>query len=116
MTDNHPVIPPPELVRKWQAKIEDCSTRAHREAFVAKVFQLGADYELEQCRLWVSENCSIYEASELDVFRRPKPLSLKQQALQFLSENLKPSEELVSMTLPAECIDTIRQAIEQLPD
>jgi len=49
MTEQHPITPPPELVQQWQTKIEYCSKREDREAFVVKVFQLGADAELEAC-------------------------------------------------------------------
>ena len=111
-------MPSSEQVKQWMDDWHKAKIK-HDDiiSFVAdQAAQWASDEELNACRLWVSENCSIYEASELDVFRRPKPLSPKQQALQFLSENLKPGEELVSMTLPAECIDAIRQALEQLPD
>ena len=46
MTQEHPITPPPEIIRQWQIQIEYCSKRADREAVVAKIFQLGADMEL----------------------------------------------------------------------
>jgi len=83
MTQEHPITPPPELVREWQMKIEYCSRRVDREAFVAEIFQFGSDYELEACCEWLSVPCPSY-GRELRNARRPKPPSLKEQALQAL--------------------------------
>lgn len=85
MTQEHPIIPPSELVRKWQIKIEYCSKRADREAAVAKIFQLGADMELDACCEWLSVPCPSY-GRELRNARRPKPPSLKELALEALDE------------------------------
>lgn len=105
MTDNnHPITPPPELVRKWQLKIEYCGRRADREAFVAKVFQLGADYELDACCEWISMHTT-WDANRLRIARRPRPQSLKEQAL-----------EAVDALEGFKGIDTIRQALELLND
>ena len=45
----HPITPPPELVRQWRIQIEYCSTRASRETLLAQIFAAGADQELEAC-------------------------------------------------------------------
>ena len=107
MTQKHPIIPPPELVREWQMKIEYCSKRVDREAAVAKIFQLGADMELDACCEWLSVPCPSY-GRELRNARRPKPPSLKEQALAVLDD--------ASDRLDAAHENTIRRALEQLPD
>jgi hypothetical protein len=110
MTDNnHPITPPSELVREWQIKIEYCSKRADREAVVAKIFQLGADMELEACCEWLEDfQCSKRFTAELRAARRPKPPSLKKQALAALDE------EQADMSI--QNYKTIRSVLESLPD
>ena len=104
----HPITPPPELVRKWQIKIEYCITRADREATVAKIFQLGADMELEACIKLLSDLGG--DGEMIRRYRRSKPPSLKAQAL----EALKHAEE-GWRPVPADC-EIIRRALESLPD
>jgi hypothetical protein len=83
------------------------------EAVVTQSARWGADQELAACRLWVSENCDIYSAVELIQFRRPKPPSLKEQALDAL-ENLNGECLLEGFECP-EKVATIRRALESLP-
>ncbi len=111
MTQEHPVTPPPELVRKWQLKIEYCSRRADREAFVAKVFQLGSDYELEACCEWMSMHTT-WDANRLHTARRPKPPSLKEQALQALDDAILRGDCITT----SDALPAIRRALEQLDD
>ncbi len=111
MTQEHPVIPPPELVRKWQLEIEYCSRRADREAFVAKVFQLGSDYELEACCEWMSMHTT-WDANRLHTARRPKPPSLKEQALQALDDAILRGDCITT----SDALPAIRRALEQLDD
>ena len=49
------ITPPPELVRKWQIKIQYCINRADREAVVAQLFQLGI--EAVRARHGLPNNC-----------------------------------------------------------
>ena len=106
MTNN--IYPPDHLLRKWESLIID--EEQNVDVVLYEAFQAGADQELDACRLWVYENCSIYDAVDLRKHRRPKPPSLKEQALQALAE------------LAAECYgntdqsDTIRRALEKLDD
>ena len=107
MTQEHPITPPPELVEQW---IKDAN---HNESMFAQVAIMGAhwgsDQELEACCEWLDSKGSP-NASRLRAARRPKPPSLKEQALQALAE------------LAAECYgntdqsDTIRRALEKLDD
>ena len=113
MTQEHPVTPPLELVREWQIKIEYCSRRVDREAFVAEVFQLGSDYELKACCDWISMYTT-WDANRLRTARRPKQQSLKEQAL----EKLAWIDEKLEAPLLNHCdaIQIIRRALEQLND
>jgi hypothetical protein len=107
------ITPPPELVRKWQIKIEYCSKRADREAVVAQLFQLGADMELEACCEWfVRDWTDIETADTLRAARRPKPPSLKEQALAALDDAVMRGD---CMTI-SDALPTIRRALEQLDD
>jgi hypothetical protein len=77
--------------------------------------QWGADQELEACREWlVSEGWFKYEheaVEDLRAARRPKPPSLKEQAL----EALKDLGKELPIQLTAQ-YGTVRHALEQLPD
>jgi len=110
MTQEHPVIPPPELVSKWQLEIEYCSRRADREAFVAKVFQLGSDYELEACCEWISMHTT-WDSNRLHTARRPRQQSLKEQALTLI-DKIQANKEMWQ----TDDLDLVRQALEQLND
>ena len=106
MTDQHPITPPPKLVEQWfdDFPIDRGLTLAIQAA------RWGADQELEACRLWVSENHSIYDARDLRLARRPKPPSLKEQVLALIEQHedgWRPS--------PKDW-DTIRRALEALDD
>jgi len=96
------ITPPPELVQQWADMLASRSD----EAVFTRAAQWGADQELEGC-------CALMddwglEESDLRAARRPKPPSLKEQAL----ETLKYPKDLWSQ---AE-VDTIRRALEQLDD
>jgi uncharacterized protein YqjF (DUF2071 family) len=108
----HPITPPPELVREWQTKIEYCSKRADREAVVAHLFQLGADMELEACCEWLSFYSAASDARDLRIARRPKPPSLKAQAMAALDDAVMRGD---CMTI-SDALPTIRRALESLPD
>ncbi len=109
MTQEHPITPPPELVQQWRKSgPADAAVNNAYECHIAtRAAQWGADQELEACRLWVSENCDIYSAVELIQSRRPKPPSLKEQALKALLKIGRIDSALYSV---------IRDALESLPD
>jgi hypothetical protein len=107
MTQKHPITPPPELVQQWWDGTHGAFYEF--EAVVTQAARWGADQELEACRLWVSEE-SIYAARELVEARRPKPPSLKEQALE-LVDRIEKAESVWAMSE----LDTIRRALESLP-
>jgi hypothetical protein len=91
MTDQRSITPPPELVENWIAQIwhEGTPVRvAASDLHVAtRAAQWGADQELEACCEWLIgwDTCEGERlASLLREGRRPKPPSLKEQALEAL--------------------------------
>jgi hypothetical protein len=80
MTNQHPIIPPLELLDKW-----DNLPLSTQQIFVIAA-QWGADQELEACCEWVSKYLPYLgdfpmPEDKLRVARRPKLSSLKEQAL-----------------------------------
>ena len=122
MTESYPV-PPPELVGQWlcsddypwgpleQSSITITTNRLQNVATQAA--QWGADRELEACCEWfICDWTNIEIADKLRAARRPKPLSLKEQALKELRQ-LPIDPEL---GVCASALDTIRRALEALDD
>jgi hypothetical protein len=114
MTQQHPITPPPELVRQWStaSPIQYNDQDWTYELFIAHhAAQWGADQELEACCEWlVSEGWFKYEheaVEDLRAARRPKPPS-KQEALDELYITFDRGY------LKKEAADTIRRALEQL--
>ena len=114
MTQQHPIKPPPELIEEWIeiAKPEPWKRPPDPNVLCTLAAQWGADQELEAC-------CSLLELSDgnarefLQSARRPKPPSLKEQALQALSHLLDGAAHSMDTT---EAADYIRRALEQLND
>ena len=82
MTDQHPITPPPELVRQWHQSAAGIHFHpyGYSEYIAAKAAQWGSDQELEACCKWLPK-MSPWSADDLRRHRRPKPPSLKEQAL-----------------------------------
>ena len=115
MTDQHPITPPRELVKEWIAEIWHEGTPVQVAQsdlhLTARAAQWGADQELDACCDWMSE-CTVGCPNELRAARRPKPPSLKEQALMALEDgDTGPGASLT----PTE-ISIIRRALEALPD
>ena len=109
MTNQHPITPPLELVHQW---VDMLSSRSDQAVFNLAV-QWGADQELEACCKWLECNYNYPQANPLRVARRPKPPSLKEQAL----ELAKPAGTAGAyVTFGPEELDTIRRALEALPN
>ena len=105
MTQEHPITPPPELVDQWFDGDEyELATQAAR---------WGADTELEACVKWLLDENYTGISFDLRSTRRPKPPSLKERALQALGHLDKGAEPQMDTT---EAVDTIRRALESLPD
>jgi hypothetical protein len=107
MTQQHPITPPPELVEQWM------QVHTTKYDLALQAAQWGADQELEACCEWLSVPCPSY-GRELRNARRPKPPSLKEQAMQVLLEAGLTLDG--RMELEPEDIRIIRRALEQLND
>ena len=109
----HPMVPPNILLNNWES--DWFAEREHADVLLIQAYQAGADAELDACCEWMS-NRTVVCPSELRDARRPKPSTLKEQALQELDkvDMLWATEEFGADTLNS--IDTIRKALEALPD
>lgn len=105
MTQEHPITPPPELVEQWYDSISGDST-SWKQELATQAARWGADQELEACcsqlAYWGAHGYKLHDA------RRPKPPSLKEQALKRLTE--------AERTLIVDPDGIIRRALEQLDD
>jgi hypothetical protein len=91
MTQEHPITPPPELVEKWSTEIyEQTESDVLRDSYIAtQAARWGADQELEACCEVLARELICdgkHVATDLRTVRRPKPQSLKEQALEALDE------------------------------
>ena len=116
MTNQHPITPPPELVQQWieSTRSDDCigAYPADLEQQICVLAaQYGADQELEACCEWVGAVDGKY-GPRLRLARRPKPPSLKEQALALIDECTDPEGDY----LDDNALSIIRQALEQLDD
>jgi hypothetical protein len=116
MTDNYsfPITPPPELVQQWVDTY--FGGRVSHVDLAAQVAQWGADQELEACCEWMTRMGYWGDDGKaipaLRVARRPKPSSLKEQALEIVKGTPVNSAGLYSY----EHVEIIRRALEQLDD
>jgi hypothetical protein len=114
MTD-HPLTPPPELVEQWVQATEsnDCigafPTNFEKRICIAAA-RWGADQELEACCEWFKkEGWNSCHPEALVASRRPKPPSLKEQALEALDRMWTGGSTKGDWEL-------FRRALEALPD
>ena len=114
MADQHSITPPPELVRQWLCSddylwgsLEQTSvtiTTNRLQNVAAQAAQWGADQELEACVAWLDGyERDGWAAQELRAARRPKPPSLKEQAMERCNDYIDPD-------------GIIRRALEALPN
>ena len=114
MTNQHPITPPPELVQQWiKQGVGRPPSTDYMTHFANCAAQWGAEQELEACCRWLPK-LPPWSANDLRKHRRPKPPSLKEQALASLAELESPGrcDEPGYESL----CNTIRRALEQLPD
>ena len=109
MTQQHPITPPQELRDKW---LDEAPNTSVFDYLIDSAARWGSDQELEACCEYLVR-CAQWEpedVEELRTARRPKPPSLKEQALALVEQHedgWRPS--------PKDW-DTIRRALEQLDD
>jgi hypothetical protein len=106
----HPITPPPELVEDWIELAKPLPQRPPNPGELATLAaRWGADQELEACCEWLIAHRWEANADQLRAARRPKPPSLKEQALDELYLSYEKG------CLKEGAADTIRHALEQLP-
>ncbi len=115
------IIPPPELVREWLDTLFDeggLGIDPHKlsTGLAARAAQWGSDQELEACCHYFARDLRESLALELRAARRPKPMSLKEQALQALSEAVKMADDVPPEGICSGQADIIRRALEALPE
>jgi hypothetical protein len=122
MTQEHPITPSTELVKQWLGTYFSTTITGEVSdvelTLATQAARWGAAQELEECLQWFSafycmETWMQKDLEKFRTARRPKPPSLREQALQ----------ALVHLENGAHCsMDTtesahyIRRALESLPD
>jgi len=116
MTD-HPITPPPELTEQWYDIIDNSST-SWKQELATRAARWGADQELLACGNYLKQ-CAQWEEEDVTEFynyRRPKPPSLKELALQAAQRFYANGHEDCNDEEIKDDFDTIRRALEQLDD
>jgi hypothetical protein len=116
MTNQHPITPPPELVQQWKTKYYGCNKTFSE--LVTEVAQYGADQELEACCEWLHwQNLATHSEliPSLRAARRPKPPSLKEQALTRTAAILNDPNRALLVEV-RETLELALRALEQLDD
>jgi hypothetical protein len=105
INQQHPIIPPEDLLQQLRRSADTWLGQ------ITIAYQAGADQELDADCKWLFENDYPHKVASvyLRKARRPKPLSLKEQALALL----QPGEPRL---FNSEMQDTIRHALEALPN
>ena len=106
MTELHPITPSPELIEEWvELSRPTPVSYSNPNVLATYAARWGADQELEACCEWLDGVGDLKQL--LRTARRPKPPSLKEQAL----------EEVGAFEGMGTCnIDIIRRALEAIPD
>lgn len=112
------ITPSPELVTSLRNSVPHGIRDAGvtRELWLINhAYAAGADQELEACCEWLDERAVLNGATALRTARRPKPPSLKEQALDALRDSpVDPVDETLQLSADVELI--IRRALEALDD
>jgi hypothetical protein len=115
----HPITVPPELVKQWFGDYYDCPVSGEisgvEAAIATRAAQWGSDQELDGCFEEMNTWGAVTSyggalADDLRSARRPKPPSLKEQALAALNEI---EDEMRGPTTQEKII---RRALEALPE
>jgi hypothetical protein len=111
----NPITPPTELVEQWVTEVWHEGTPARLSLsdmhITTEAARWGADQELEACCAWLAQSTSEPYINALRIARRPKPPSLKEQALEALEALPTPAGQVT-----ADRLATIRRALEALDD
>ena len=113
MTNTPDITPPPELVQQWYNASPHANEKALQDVASAAA-QWGSNQELLACGNYLKQ-CAAWEEEDVIEFynyRRPKPPSLKEQALALIDACNDPDND----HLDDNSLDTIRRALEALDD
>jgi hypothetical protein len=123
MTDNHPITVPAGSITGWKTLYRKTyqGDLSETEYIATEAARWGADQELEACCEWLEtgpygfsiEATAPSMTKQLRTARRPKPPSLKEQALDEL--DLIPTHDNEGRTLGAD-VSIIRRALQELPN
>ena len=110
MTQEHPITPSEDQIMLW-CKQWNCTKEPGpiHKWLAIQAARWAADQELEACCAWVSDDLAYDVADRLRAARRPKPPSLKEQALEVVTGLEKRWDLQCDLTL-------LRRALEQLDD
>ena len=127
MTDQHPITPPPELVGQWFLGAKAMPVDQWVTDVATQAARWGADHELEACCQALYSryvNTGLLPATAATVSqemrdwlrttRRPKPPSLKGQALEAAKRFYAQGHEDCTDEEVTDDYSTIRRALEQL--
>ena len=115
----NPLTPPPELLDQW---CMDATLRNWRD-IATQAAQWGADQELQACCEWLEKDLDAYELvglravyldHNLHAARRPRPPSLKEQALEALGRFSANSHTTAHQM--QNDFDLFRRALQSLDD
>ena len=109
MIDQHPVTILADTITEWRTFYRKTykGNLSEIDYIAANSAQWGADKELDACCAWIGP-LGIKGGDTLRRARRPKPPTLKEQALAILDD--------CSVRLPGAHENIIRRALEQLND
>jgi hypothetical protein len=113
MNNQHPITPPPELLQEWYQQERNCNSGLDAlKDLATQAARWGADQELEACCELLKADGYKGKAIDLRAARRPKPPTLKEQALANLLEIY------TSQPFPVgdSRFNCIRRALEALPE
>jgi len=105
------ITPPPELVQQWDDEGTEMFRPEYQLHLATRAAQWGADQELLACGNYLKQ-CAQWEEEDVTEFynyRRPKPPSWKERALQACAAVEAGTDDQTAMAV-------IRRALEELPD
>lgn len=116
----HSITPPPELVEEWCSQLFGCDEKPEIVAYELAHWaaRWGADQELLACGKYL-ERCAAWEeedVTEMYDYRRPRPLSLKEQALEAARRFYAKGHEDCTDEEVKDDFEVLCRALEQLDD
>ena len=106
INQQHPIIPSSELLDKWCKDL----TLLNLRDIATQAAQWGADQELDACDEWLFQDGYDVTSARLRAARRPKPPSLKAQALLVIDTAVN------DYRMSSDATSIIRRALEALDD